>query len=148
MLETQFRLSDEKPSLNCRPAVCAPDLGRTVYSHFLPSVAQQNLMWLKLVVMQKNLIKYIRGYKIRNNTVAKQKVDRKKCISLDNAKRFSSRCCGGLSVQGQRREVMGSDIHTVETIAPILCPQRCLPPCSWDTSTKDIFPRGAGSLLL
>lgn len=60
-------------------------------------------MWLKLTVMKKNLIKSIDDYKIRNTTVAKEKVDGKECIPLDNAKRFSSGCCGGLGVQGQRR---------------------------------------------
>lgn len=75
-------------------------------------------MWLKLMVMKKNLIKSIHDYKIRNNTVAKEKVDGKEWIPLDNAKGFSSRCRGGLGVQGQRREAMGSDIYTVELSAP------------------------------
>lgn len=32
--------------------------------------------------------------------------------------------------------------------APILCPPCCLPPGSWDTSTKDIFPHGSSLLPL
>lgn len=58
-------------------------------------------MWLKQMEMQKILIQYICSYEIRNNTVTKPKEDRKKLISLDNAKRFSSQGCGGLGVQGQ-----------------------------------------------
>lgn len=60
-------------------------------------------MWLKLLVMQKILTQYICSYEISNNTVTKPKEDRKKCFSLDNAKRFSSHGYGGLGVQGKER---------------------------------------------
>lgn len=39
----------------------------------------------------------------------------------------------------EEEEAMGSDIYTAETVS-ILCPWRCRPPCSGDTSTTDIFP--------